>query len=69
MFSLTPLQQLRRLEKLSPQFPDQLTGLLRERGYQDDVTNLKGEDLLWLIGYLDDARPRVAFANPLPKLA
>ena len=59
MPSLTPLQQLRLLGKLSPQFPDQLTGLLREQGYGDDVTSLKDADLSWLIEYLDDVRPRL----------
>ena len=62
MSSLAPLQQLRRLDKLSPQFPDQLTGLLREQGYKDHtVTSLQDEDLSWLVEYLDDVRPRVAF--------
>jgi len=68
MPSLTPLQQLRRLEKLSPQFPDQLMSLLREQEYGDYVTNLQDQDSSWLVEYLDDVRPRVTFTNSLPKL-
>jgi len=68
MPSLTPLQQLRCLDKLSPQFPDRLTSLLCEQEYVDHVTSLQDEDLSWLIEYLDDVRPRVAFTNSLLKL-
>ena len=68
MPSLTPLQQLRRLDRLFPQFPDQLTGLLCERKYGDYVTSIQDHDLSWLVEYLDDVRPLVAFTNSLPKL-
>lgn len=68
MSSFTPLQQLCRLNKLSPQFPNQLTGLLRGQEYLDHVASLKDEYLLWLVEYLDDVRPRVAFTNSLSKL-
>jgi len=63
MPSLTPLQQLRRLDELSPQFPDQLTGLLREQVYADNTTNLQDDNLSWVVEYLNDVRPRVSFAN------
>jgi len=69
MPSLTTLQQLRRLDKLSPQFPDQQTGLLGEQGYSDRATNLQDEDLSWMVESLDDVCLRVAFVNSLPKLA
>jgi len=65
--SLTPLQQLYRLDKLSPQFPDRLTDLLREQEREDYAADLQGEDLSWLVEYLDDVRPRDAFTNSLLK--
>jgi len=68
MPSPTPLQQLRRLDKLSPQFPDRLTGLLRKQEYKDYVTNLQDQDLSWLVECLNDVRPRVTSTDSLPKL-
>jgi len=59
MSPLTPSQQLRRLDKFSPQFPDQITDLLREQGYRNHITNLQDEDLLWLVEYLNDVRLRL----------
>jgi hypothetical protein len=58
MASLAPLQQLRRLDKSSPQFPRQLASLLHGQGYRSCVTNLQDEDVLWLVEYLDNVRPR-----------
>jgi len=68
MSSLTPLQQLRSLDRLSSQFPNQLTSLLREQEYRDYVTSIQDHDLSWLVEYLDDVRPHVASTNSLPKL-
>lgn len=68
MPSLTPLQQLCRLNSSSPdQFPEQLTSLLRQRGYREGVTSLQDEDLLQLVEHLDHVCLRVTFTDPLPK--
>ena len=48
-----PLQQLRDLDKTSPQFHEQLTNFLRGDDYRNGVSNLEGEDLTWLVEYLD----------------
>jgi len=42
---------------------------LSVQGDGDHVTNLQDEDLSWLVEYLDDVRPRVAFVKLLPILA
>lgn len=52
--SSNPLQRLHCLEKSSPQFPDQLTSLLSEKEYKDYTSGLRGEDLVWLVDFLDD---------------
>lgn len=64
-----PLRRLRRLSRSSPKFPNRLTSFLHERGYRNCVGSLQNDDLAWLIGYLDDVRPRVPLANSPPKLA
>ena len=56
-----PLQQLYDLDRTSPQFHEQLSGLLRGREYQDVFPNLRSEDLSWLVEYLDS----VSFPNHL----
>jgi len=48
-----PLQQLHDLDKTSPQFHDQFTHFLRGDEYRNGVSNLQGEDLTWLVEYLD----------------
>jgi hypothetical protein len=67
MAPLTPLQRLRRLDKASPQFPRQLTSLLHEKGYRACVMSLQGEDLLWLVEYLDNVCPRDVSKNSSTK--
>ena len=47
------LQQFQRLEKSSPQFPDQLINLLYKEGFKDQILKLRGEDVVWLVEYLD----------------
>jgi hypothetical protein len=54
------LQQLRRLNKSSPDFHDQLCKALCGEEYKQCVPNLQGDDLVWLVGYLDNVRRRVA---------
>ena len=48
-----PLQQLRDLDRTSPQFRPQLVDILRGKEYQDVVPSLQGDDLTWLVEYLD----------------
>ena len=48
-----PLQQLRDLDRTSPHFYGQLSDFLRGDEYQNAVPNLQGEDLAWIVEYLD----------------
>ena len=52
------LQKLRDFNKTSPDFHSQLTDFLRGNEYQDAVPSLQGEDLDWLINYLDNVSHR-----------
>ena len=54
--SSNPLQRLHRLERSSPQFPDQLANILAGDEYKGYVSALRGEGLVWLIDYLDSVR-------------
>jgi len=69
MSSREPLLQLRHLDKSSPKFNDELTGLLRGEEYRKDVSNLQGDDLVWLVDFLDTVRSHIALPwsplNPL----
>ena len=49
-----PLQTLRDLDRTSPHFYNQLIDLLRGNEYRDVIPTLEGEDLAWLVDYLDD---------------
>ena len=49
-----PLLQLRDLDRTSLQFHEQLCTLLSSDEYQDVISELDGEDLTWLVEYLDD---------------
>lgn len=46
------LQQLRDLDRTSPEFHEQLSNLYREDAYRNTLTDLESEDLTWLIEYL-----------------
>ena len=48
-----PLQQLHGLDRASPQFHQHLGDFLRGNEYRNTVSNLQGEDLAWLVEYLD----------------
>lgn len=52
------LQLLHNLDKASPLFHKQISEFLRGKEYRDAVPNLKGEDLMWLVEYLDGVSPR-----------
>ena len=47
------LKQLHGLDRTSSQFHKRLSGLLRSEGYRSAVPNLQGEDLAWLVDYLE----------------
>ena len=47
------LEQLRGFDRTSPQFHKHLSNFLRSEGYRSVVPNLRGEDLAWLVEYLD----------------
>lgn len=48
-----PLKQLHSLDKASPHFHEQLSSFLHGDEYRNAVPNLQGEDLVWLVEYLD----------------
>lgn len=47
------LERLRRLDRSSQTFDDGLADVLRDNEYERWASNLRGEDLAWLIDYLD----------------
>ena len=49
-----PLQTLRDLSRASPHFHSQLIDLLRGNEYRDVIPSLQGQDLAWLVDYLDN---------------
>lgn len=62
------LQQLHRLDRSSSEFRDRISGILYGEEYGRCVSNLQGEDLLWLVNYLDKVRRRVPFFHSQLKL-
>ena len=54
------LQQLNSLERSSPDFHDQFCNVLYGEEYVQCVPNIQGDDLAWLVNYLDKVRRRVA---------
>ena len=60
MTSPNILQQLDRLDKNSPQFPDQLTVLLYNQRFKGCIPELLDEDVVWLVEYLDKVCPSIA---------
>jgi len=53
MSSPDVLEQLRGFDRASPQFRNHLSNFLRSEGYRGAVPSLQGEDLAWLVEYLD----------------
>ena len=47
------LKQLHGLDRTSSQFHKRLSDLLRSEAYRSAVPNLQGEDLAWLVDYLE----------------
>ena len=56
MTSHHPLQQLRRLDQSSSEFPDQVSSILYGKEYRQWVPNLQSDDLVWFVDYLDEVR-------------
>ena len=54
-------QQLRQLNRSSPDFHDQLSNVLYGEEYQQCVQNLQDYDLVWLVDYLDNVRRHTSF--------
>ena len=66
--SLPVLEQLRRLDKSLPGFHDQLSSILYGEEYQQCVPNLQGDDLVWLVDYLDKVRRHISIPRSPPNL-
>ena len=64
MVAFDPLQQLQDLDRSSPQFHDQLSDLLRGEEYRSSVLNLQGDDLAWLVEYLDSVSLQFILVRP-----
>jgi len=54
------LQELDRLDKFSPKFPDKLVSLLSKEGHKDYIQWLRDEDVSWLVEYLDNVCLRIS---------
>lgn len=54
------LQGLRHLNGSSPTFHDQLASVLYGEEYRQCVQTIQGDDLVWLVDYLDNVRRRAA---------
>jgi len=54
--SLPALQRLHRLDRSSSDFQDQLSNALYGEEHKRCVSNLQGDDLVWLVDYLDKVR-------------
>ena len=48
-----PFEQLRNLDKTSPQFHEQLNKFLHGDVYQNVFLGLESDDLVWFVEYLD----------------
>ena len=62
------LQQLLRLNNSSSKFQDQISNVLYGEEYKQCVQNLQGDDLVWLVDYLDKVRRHVTLFCSPPKL-
>jgi len=62
------LQELHRLDRSSPDFQGQLSRILYGQEYMRCVPDLQGDDLVWLVDYLDKVRRDIALPHSLLKL-
>ena len=65
----TALRQLDLLNRSSPDFHDQLSNVLHGKEYRQCVPNLQGDDLVWLVDYLDKVRHHAVLPHPPLKAA
>ena len=63
------LKQLDRLDRSSSGFHDQVNNILYGEEYKQSVPNLRNNDLVWLVDYLDNVRRLIALSNSPLKLA
>jgi hypothetical protein len=56
------LQQLNRLNRSSSRFHDRLRSVLYGEEYKRCVLDIQGDDLVWLVDYLDKVRGRVVLS-------
>ena len=63
------LQRFYRLNGSSSDFYDQLNKIHCGQEYKQCVTDLQGDDLIWLVDYLDKVCHHVAPPHPLLELA
>jgi hypothetical protein len=61
--SAPALQRLHHLDKSLSGFHDQLSSILYGEEYQQCVPNLQGDDLVWIVDYLDNVRRHVAIPH------
>ena len=60
MTSSRLLQELRALDRSSPEFHDRLSSILYGEAYKKYVPRLRGDDLMSLVDCLDKVRCRVS---------
>ena len=61
------LLQLYHLDKSLPDFHDKLCNVFYGRKYSQCVPDLQGDDLVWLVDYLDKVCHRITFSHSPPK--
>jgi len=66
--TLPVFQQLHRIDGSSSGFHDQLTGVLYGEEYRRCAQDLQGDDLVWLVDYLDKVRCHVTFPFSPPEV-
>jgi len=60
------LKQFHGLDRTSSQFHKRLSGLLRSEVYRSAVPNLQGENLAWLVGYLENVSLQTISSKSTP---
>jgi len=58
------LQRLHSLDRSPPEFQDRLSNILYGEEYQKCVLNLRNDDSVWLVDYLDKVRRHVTLPFP-----
>jgi len=70
MYPTSPpaLRQLRRLDRSSSEFYNQVCDVLYKEDYQNCVPNLQGDDSAWLVEYLNEVRHHISLPSMLRPL-